>query len=579
MSQTQEIEKMRHSFAHVLAQAILRIYPDAKLGIGPAVENGFYYEFEINEEKENINLEEIEKEMKKIIEEELPIVQVLIPREEAFDMLHLQGQIYKTELLQEIPEEEISFFKTGEEFIDLCRGPHVNHTGKLGAFKLTGIEDVHWRGNENRPILFKISGIAFQEQEELEEYMKWEEEKYEKEHKFVGPRRKYFTIREETGEGLPIWLEEGTKVKNLIMDFIRDQRQKRNYIEVSTPNIAKVSLFKEAGYLEFYHELDIRPFNIDQNLYMLRPMATPSHIEVFRSQRRGYTAMPIKMFEFANVYRSEDKDELQGLVRTREFTQDTAHIFAIADQIEDEVQKLINFTIILLKAFGFNDYKLEFARRDKKSPNDYLGDDDTWELAESVLIKALERAKLVATEAQGEADFYGPKIDFFVKDIFGKEWQVSTIQLDLIIPEKCDLKYTDKDGEEKTPYLIHHSAIGSLERFFALLIEQYSSALPLWLSPTQAVVLPISQEFNEYGDKVKAKLLDLGIRTKIDVRSETLQNKIREAQIAQIPYMIIVGKQEETSEVISVRPRSSEDMGVMRISEFQEKYLQDLQKV
>lgn len=578
MSQNQELETMRHSFAHVLAQAVLRIYPDAKLGIGPAVENGFYYEFEINEEKEKIDLKQIEREIRKIIEEELPIVQLMIPREEAFDMLHLQGQIYKTELLQEIPEEEISFYKTGEEFIDLCRGPHVAHTGKLGVFKLTAIEDVHWRDNENRPILYKISGIAFKEQKELEEYLKWEEEKFEKEHKFIGPRRKYFTIREQTGEGLPIWLEEGAKVQNLIMEFIREQRLKRDYIEVSTPNIAKVALFKETGYLEFYQELDIRPFNIDQNLYMLRPMATPSHIEVFRSQRRGYSTMPLKMFEFARVYRNEEKEQLQGLVRTREFTQDTAHIFTTPEQISEEIQKLLNFTIILLKAFGFSEFQLELARRNKDKPEDYLGTEEVWEQAESILIKALEKAKLVAREAEGEAEFYGPKIDFLVKDIFGKEWQVSTIQLDLIIPERCQLKYVDKDGDEKIPYLIHHSAIGSLERFFALLIEHYVSALPVWLSPTQAIVLPISQDFNEYGQAVKNQLTELGMRTTIDARSETLQNKIREAQLAQVPYMIIVGKQEETSEVISVRPRSGEDLGVMRISEFQEKFLQDLHK-
>ncbi len=577
IKESDELEKMRHSFSHVLAQAILRLYPEAKLGIGPAVENGFYYEFEL-QKIDDEDLPKVEKEMKKIIEEEMPITQLFIPREGAFDMLHQHGQIYKTELLQEIPDEEISFFKTGEEFIDLCRGPHLTNTGKLGAFKLTGVEQVHWKRDENRPMLYKINGIAFKNEQELKNFLEWEEEKQEKEHRVIGPKRDYFSLMTTTGEGLPIWLEEGTKIKKIIMDFIRKEREKRDFIEVDTPNIAKASLFKETGHFEFYQDLDINPFKIDNDLYMLRPMATPSHIEVYRTKRKGYKNLPFKVFEFAKTYRDENKKLLDGMVRTREFTQDAAHIFCANEDAINEVLNLLNLTISLLKAFGFRDYRLQFARRDKRRSHDYIGTGEVWEAAENILIQALEKSRLVAREAVGEADFFGPKIDFLVKDIFGKEWQVSTIQTDLIIPNRCKLTYTDQNGKEKSPLLIHYSAIGSLERFIALLLEQYSGALPLWLAPTQAVILPISEAFERYAKEVNQKLYDIGIRTTIDLRQETLQNKIRQAQLKEIPFMIVIGKQEMASEVISIRPRSGEDWGVMKIEEFKDKFQAELEK-
>ncbi len=573
-----KLEKMRHSFAHVLAQAVLRIYPEAKLGIGPAIENGFYYEVEINATKDDIDLQKIEKEMHKIIEEELPINQILIPRNEAFDMLHLQGQIYKTELLQEIPDEEISFFKTGEEFIDLCRGPHLNHTGQLGAFKLIDIQEVHWKNDENRPVLYKIEGIGFETQEDLDNHLKWEEEKLEREHKFIGPRRNYFSFSDKIGSGLPIWLEEGMKIQNIIENFLRAERLKRDYKEVNTPNISKVSLFKETGYLEFYQDLDIKPFEIDKELYMLRPMPTANHIDVYRSQRRGYSNLPFKIFEFAKSYREESRKELQGLVRTREFIQDAAHIFVSPNQAQEEIQKLINFTLYLLKSFGFKDYRLQFARRDTKKLNDYLGSDELWHKAETILIRALEESKLVAREAIGEADFYGPKIDFHIKDIFGKEWQVATIQMNLIMPNRTKLHFTNENGAEEMPYLIHHSAIGSIERFFALLIEYHKGVLPVWLAPTQAMIMPVSQNQDNYAKLIKKEFDNLNIRTSMDLRATGLENKIRDAQAEEIPFMIIVGKQEESSKVISVRPRTGEDMGIMKINEFYEHFKEESER-
>ena len=334
----EELEKMRHSFTHILAQAVLRLHPEAKLGIGPVVDSGFYYEFELTEQPNEKELKRIEKEMRKIIEQEMPIAQVIIPREEAFDMLHQQGQIYKTELLQEIPDEQFSFYKTGDEFIDLCRGPHVSHTGKLKSFKLMGVDKVHWMDDPNRPLLYKIKGLAFGTEKELEEYLKWEQEKIKKEHKVLGPQRDYFNLRNNsTGPGLQIWLNEGTKAISLISEKLKAQRHKYGFIEVSTPAIAKVNLFKETGHFEFYQDQDINPFKLHNELYMLRPMATPLHIEVFRSKRQGYNNMPVRIFELAKLYREESSQELNGLARTREFTQDIAHIFIQKEKIVEEV--------------------------------------------------------------------------------------------------------------------------------------------------------------------------------------------------------------------------------------------------
>lgn len=573
----EENEKMRHSFSHVLAQAVIRLFPEAKLGIGPAVENGFYYEFELAKQPDENTLKKIEKEMRKIIEEEMPIVQLIIPREDAFDMLHQQGQIYKTELLQQIPDSSISFYKTGEEFIDMCRGPHVSHTGKLKAFKLTKIEKVNWMDDPNRPVLYKIGGAAFETEKELENFLDSEEEKVKKEHTVLGPQRDYFNLRNNsTGPGLPIWLEEGTKAITLVAEKLKEQRHAYDFIEVSTPAIAKVSLFKETGHFEFYQDQDINPFKLHNEQYMLRPMATPLHIEVFRSKRHGYRNMPVRIFELAKLYREESSQELDGLARTREFTQDIAHIFVQKEEVVNEVIRLIKFNLDILRQFGFRDYRLQFSRQDRRKANDYLGTEETWALSEKILIKALEETKLAAREAIGEADFYGPKIDFLIKDIKGNEWQVSSIQMDLVIPKRTNLVFKNSKDKDETPYLIHHSAIGSLERFFALLIEHYSGALPLWLAPTQVRILPLSEDFNRYGHQIKKQLEEKHIRVDIDERAEALQTKIKQAQGNEIPYMIVLGKQEAASNVISVRPRTGEEMGVMKIEEFLDKFRQGL---
>ncbi len=571
-----ELERMRHSFAHVLAQAVLRLIPTAKLGIGPAVENGFYYEFDLPEEIDEKFLKKIEKEMKKIIEEELPFTQIIIKRQEAFDLLHQQGQIYKAELLQRIPDEEISFYKTGEEFIDLCRGPHVKHTGQLKAFKLISIEQTHWDKNPNRPIMYRINGVAFKTQEELQKYLDWEKQRLQKEHRVLGPQRNYFYFSKNIGPGLPLWLEEGIIVKNIIKNYLRKERKEQGYIEVSTPTIAKVSLFKETGHFEFYQERDFNPFKINGKLYMLRPMVTPTHIEVFRSKRHGYQTMPYKIFEFAKVYRDEDSKKLNGLSRTREFTQDSSHIFTTPQEAIEEVAKILISTIRQLNFLGFKDYRLHFSRKDNKHPENYLGNNESWEKAEHILIKALEINKLVAREDKGEAEFYGPKIDFIIKDILNQDWQIATIQMDLITPKRCNLIYIDENNKKKTPYIIHHSTIGSLERFFAILIEHYKGILPLWLAPTQAIILPISANYINYAQKVYKKLKDLNIRVKIDQRNKTLQNKIRHAQLLEIPYMLIVGKQEEASEVISLRSRKGDDIGIMTVEEFYENFKLEL---
>jgi threonyl-tRNA synthetase len=480
--------------------------------------------------------------------------------------------------LQEIPDEQISFYKTGDEFIDMCRGPHLSHTGNLKVFKLTGINKVHWMDDPNRPILYKISGLAFNTQEELDEYLEWESEKVKKEHQVIGPQRDYFNFRPNTiGPGLPVWLNEGNTAISLLTQNLRRLRNSADFIEVSTPAIAKVNLFKETGHFEFYQEQDINPFKIHNELYMLRPMATPSHIEVFRSKRHGVRNLPYKIFEMAKLYREEASEELNGLARTREFTQDTAHIFIDKAHAVEEVENTIELTLKILNFFGFKDYRLQFARRDKRKNRDYLGTEESWDIAEKILIKALEGRKLAAREAVGEAEFYGPKIDFLIKDIQGKEWQVSTIQMDLVTPKRTNLVFRNKSGKDEIPYIIHHSAIGSIERFFALLLEFYSGALPLWLAPTQVVIITVSEDYSIYAKQVYKELLEANIRVRIDTRPETLANKIRQAQSDEIPYMIILGKQEQSSDVISVRPRTGQEMGIMKVPEFLDMFSKNLE--
>lgn len=563
-----EIEKMRHSFAHVLAQATTRLFPEAKLGIGPAIENGFYYDFDLQIKLTPEDLPKIEKEMKKIIDDEIPFQQVILSREEAMDALHQKGQIYKTELLNEIPDEEVSFYKTSEDFIDLCRGPHVDHTGKLKAFKLMSIAGAYWRGDEKRPQMQRVYGIAFKTQKDLKEHLKNLVEMKKRDHRKLGKELELYMIDETAGQGLVMWLPKGALIRKIIQDFEYEEQIKLGYQHVITPHIANIDLYKESGHWDHYRDSMYSPMVIDNEKYVLRPMNCPHHVKIYQSKIRSYRELPIRLAEFATVYRYEKSGELSGLSRVRGFTQDDGHIFCSEDQIKDMVKETINLTIRLITSLGFHNYRVRLSFHDPKNKKKYLDMPKLWERAEKQLKEILEEMNINFDEGIGEAAFYGPKVDFMVKDVFGREEQCGTVQLDFNLPEKFDLKYIDSNGSEKRPVMIHRAPLGSFERFFSRVIEHYGGAFPVWLSPVQALIIPISEKFSTYAKSVAENLQKNNLRVDINQRDETLQAKIRDAELEKIPYMLVVGKKEKINRAVAVRPRFGQDLGMMKIDEF-----------
>lgn len=566
-----QIEKMRHSFSHVLAHAVLKLYPEAKLGIGPAIENGFYYDFDLEHQFTPKDLQKIEREMTKIVKEELPFLQVFLPRSEAMDVLHQQGQLYKTELLNEIPDEQVSFFKTGDEFMDMCRGPHVGHTGQLGAFKLMNVAGAYWRGDEKRPQMQRIYGVAFKTESELKKYLENLEEMKKRDHRKLGKQLELFMIDETAGQGLIIWLPNGTLIRQLIEDFERAEQTKLGYHHVMTPHIANVKLYKQSGHWQHYRDSMYPPMKIDNEMYVLKPMNCPHHSKIFSNKLRSYRDLPYKIAEFATVYRYEKSGELSGLSRVRGFTQDDAHIFCSIDQVKAMVQETINMTIRIITALGFQNYSLRLSLYDPEDKKKYIDKPELWKKAESQLEDMLKEMKLSYSAELGEAAFYGPKIDFMVKDALGREEQCGTVQLDFNLPEKFNLKYIDQKGKDQVPVMIHRAPLGSFERFFSRLIEHYGGAFPVWLSPVQAKVIPISKQYLQYGLIVKEKLEKLGFRIDVDLRDETMQAKIRDAEMEKVPYMLVVGKKEKINHAVAVRPRAGNDLGMMKLEEFVER--------
>lgn len=562
-----EVEKIRHSFSHVLAQAVLHLYPEAKLGIGPAIENGFYYDFDLPVHLTSEDLPKIEKEISKIIKEKLPFQQVLFKREEAMDLLHQKGQLYKTELLNEIPDEQVSFYKTGDSFIDMCRGPHVSHTGRLTAFKLTSIAGAYWRGDEKRPQMQRIYGVAFKTHEELKNYLENQEELKKRDHRKLGKELELFMIDETAGQGLVIWLPKGAFIRKQIQDFEYAEQVKLGYKHVITPHLANIKLYKISGHLTHYKEFMYPIMKIDEEEYVLKPMNCPHHIKIYANSIKSYRDLPYKIAEFATVYRYEKSGELSGLARVRGFTQDDAHIFCSGDQIKQVVKETMDLTIKMITALGFHDYSVRLSLSDSKNKKKYIDKPALWSKAESQLKEILTELSVSFAEEVGEAAFYGPKIDFMVKDVFGREEQCGTIQLDFNLPERFELTYIDSDGKEKQPVLIHRAPLGSFERFFSRIIENFGGAFPVWLAPVQAKIIPISEKFLAYAQMVKEKLENSGLRGEVDMKDETLQAKIREAELDKIPYMLVVGKKEKQNNAVAVRPRAGKDLGLMKVDE------------
>jgi threonyl-tRNA synthetase len=565
-----KLEKMRHSASHVLAQAVLTLYPDTKLGIGPAIDEGFYYDFEFANPIEEEDLKRIEKEMKKVIKKNLPFEQVFMSRKEAEKYLKTIDQKYKLELLEDIPDEELSFYTTGEnDFIDLCRGPHVNSTKEIGAIKLLKTAGAYWRGDENNKMLTRIYGTAFETKDELKDYLKKLDLAEKRNHRVLGKQLKLFALISEIGQGLPVWLPRGYKMRRILENYMIKLEEEHGYVHILTPHISKDELFKKSGHLKFYKDSMYAPIKVEDETYYLKPMNCPAAMMVYNLEPKSYRDLPFKMGELGTVYRYEKSGELHGLQRVRGFTQNDAHIFCTQEQLENEINETLDMMDQFYEDVGFDKYRYVLALSDQEAnPEKYAGDPERWKVAEETLRKVLKDRDADFEEIPGDAAFYGPKIDILAMNVFGKEDAISTVQLDFNLPEKFDITYINSEGEEKEPFVIHRALSGSFERFFAFLIEHHGGDFPLWLAPDQVSIIPISEKHTEYADKVYKILKDADIRVDIDDRDKSMQSRIRDAEKMKIPYIVVVGDKEIETDTVSVRSRLNKELGLMKNQEF-----------
>ena len=565
-----KIEKMRHSASHVLAHAVLKLYPEAKLGIGPAIENGFYYDFEFSQPIEEKDLKEIEDEMKKVMKRKLQISQTFMKRKDAIKYLKEIGQDYKLELLEEIPDKELSFFVTGDnEFVDLCRGPHVEDTGDIGSIKLIKTAGAYWKGDETKRMLTRIYGAAFETKEELKDYLKKLEDAERFNHRKLGKQLKLYAIIPEIGQGLPVWLPRGYTIRRILENYMLDLERKHGYQHILTPHINRGELFNISGHLNFYKDSMYPPINIEGEDYYLKPMNCPAGFMVYNMELKSYRDLPYKLGEFGTVYRYEKTGELHGLQRVRGFTQNDAHIFSTPEQLEGSIKEILDLLDIFYKDVGFDNYKFRLSLSDRESnPNKYAGDVEKWKFAEEILRKALVDRGVEFEEMPGDAAFYGPKIDVQAVNVYGKEDSISTVQLDFNMANKFDIKYIDDKGEEKQPYVIHRALIGSFERFFAFLIEHHGGDFPLWLAPDQVTIIPISDKHIKYAKEIYEALNSNDIRVTLDDRGKSMQSKIRNAEKLKIPYLVIIGDKEIETDTISIRSRLNKEIGLMKKQEF-----------
>lgn len=566
------LEVLRHSTAHLMAQAIKRLYGNkAKIAIGPPVDIGFYYDIDFEEPISEEHLIKIEEEMKKIAQENLPIVREEIIKKEAIELFNKLEEPYKVIILEEdIKEDVVSIYRQGE-FIDLCKGPHLPSTGKIKYFKLLSVSGAYWKGNEKNKMLQRIYGTAFFTKQELEDFISKREEAKKRDHRVLGKQLELFEIEPSVGGGLIIWLPKGEKVRYIIEEFLRKTLEKNGYIFVRTPHIANAELWKISGHLEVYHRYMFPVMKTEENLdFVVKPMNCPFHIKVFESKIRSYKDLPLRIAEYGTVYRYEKSGVLHGLLRVRGFTQDDAHIFCTVDQIEEEIVKLVNLTREILGKFGFEDYKVYLSTR----PKDFVGDIEIWNKAEDALRNALDKLGIYYSINEGEGAFYGPKIDVEITDALGRNWQCSTIQLDFNLPKRFEISYIGPDNNRHTPVMIHRAILGSFERFFGILIEHYKGEFPIWLAPTQVIILPVSEKFVPYAREVLDKLASFGVRVEIDEGAEKLGYKIRKAETLKIPLMIVVGQKEKDLSLISVRQKSVGDLGQMTIEEFIKRFFE-----
>jgi len=551
-----------HSSAHIMAQAVVELFPEAKPAIGPPIEEGWYYDFDVKKPFSPNDLIKIEERMAEIIKEDAPFSLQVKDRREAIEYYRSEGNAYKVEILKGIEDDSVTFYQNSR-FEDLCRGPHVPRTGMIKAFKLTATSGAYWRGNENRPMLQRIYGVSYPQKAMLDDYLRRMEEAKKRDHRVLGKQLELFTISEEVGAGLILWLPKGARIRNEIENFWREEHLKYGYELVFSPHLAHRELWDQSGHTDFYSEYMYGPMEVDQRQYLLKPMNCPFHIYMYKSRLWSYRDLPLRWAELGTVYRYERAGVLQGLLRARGFTQDDAHHFVTQDKMEDELVWLLGFCIHLLKSFGFTDYAISLSTRPEKS----IGDEESWRRAEDGLRVALEKARLPYQVDEGEGAFYGPKIDINIKDALKRKQQCSTIQFDFSLPERFDLYYIDADGQHKRPFMIHRALLGSIERFFGLLIEHYAGNFPLWLAPVQVKVLPITDDFNEYGRDIVGKLKEQKIRAVLDDRSEKIGAKIRDAELQKVPYMFIVGAKEVQSQSVSMRKHGVGDLGTKTLEE------------
>jgi len=560
-----------HSSSHLMAEALEDLYPGIKFGIGPAVENGFYYDVDPGNGKvitEN-DLAAIENRMKELAATNHPFTRVNVSKKEAMELFTAKGDEYKTELISELEDGTITLYKSGK-FTDLCRGPHLPSTEPIKAIKITSLAGAYWRGNEKRKMLTRIYGITFPKQKMLDEYILLLEEAKKRDHRRIGRELELFTFAPKVGMGLPLWLPRGAEVRQNLINFLTGVLKRRGYKIVATPHIGDVSLYKTSGHYEKYGADSFRPISTPQEgeFFMLKPMNCPHHCEIYNATPHSYKELPFRMAEFGTVYRYEQSGELHGLTRVRSFTQDDAHHFCRPDQLLDEFKSIIDLVLYVFKVLNFNDFSAQISLRDPENRQKYIGTDENWEKAEKAIIEAAAAKNLETTIVKGEAAFYGPKLDFMVKDAIGRKWQLGTIQVDYNMPERFDLTYNGSDNQKHRPVMIHRAIFGSMERFVAVLIENSAGRFPLWLAPDKAVILPISDKYNDYAANVLEILNNSDICTLIDDRNEKIGKKIRDNELKRIPYLLVIGEKEAGSGTVSVRRQGEGDMGVMKIEEF-----------
>ncbi len=561
---------MWHSSAHLMAEAIEELYPGVKFGIGPDIENGFYYDIDFGDYSiSEKDFPKIEKKMQELARQKQPYIRKEVSKEDAIKYFEEKGDEYKLELINELNDGEITFYQTGN-FVDLCRGPHLPDTSPIKAIKLLKLAGAYWRGDEKRKQLTRIYGITFPKKKELTEYLEMLEEAKKRDHRVLGKQLELFAFSEKVGLGLPLWLPKGAKLRELLENYLKRVQRDAGYEQVITPHIGDVNLYKTSGHYQKYGEESFKPIKTPQEgeEFFLKPMNCPHHCEIYKVTPHSYRDLPIRYAEFGTVYRYEQSGELHGLTRVRGFTQDDAHIFCTPDQIKSEFNGVIDIIMQIFKALSFDNFITQISLRDPNNPEKYIGSDENWEKAEKAIMEVAEERGLNAVVEYGEAAFYGPKMDFMVKDALGRKWQLGTIQVDYNLPERFDLTYIGADNEKHRPVMIHRAPFGSMERFVAVLIEHCAGNFPLWLTPEQVIILPISEKYQEYAEKVLHLLKKSDIRGVIDGRSEKTGRKIRDAEIKKIPYILVVGEKEESQGTVSVRKHGGEDLGTMSTEDF-----------